>query len=174
MATNQYTEFGIILYEFPTTDLLLLLGVQEYAFIEHDMDLTENGEFKKTHYHLYIKLNKKKTFGGVYEILNNWKENCTQSNLIINIKNKPKFIRYFTHIDDLDKTQYPITDILTNIDIDNYFSIELTDSLFTKNILKLIDDKQIDTFRDIVNYSLNMGKLDLIMKRAYFFKNLLK
>ena len=41
-------------------------------------------------------------------------------------------------------------------------------------MLKLIDDKEIKTFRDIVNYSLNVGKLDLIMKRAYFFKSLLK
>ena len=71
MATNQFIEFNIILYNEPSEDLLVSLGCKEYAFICHDNDfIDDTGELKKKHYHLYIKLHKKKTFGGVYEIIN--------------------------------------------------------------------------------------------------------
>lgn len=170
---NQYYHFSIILYEYPTQDLLLLLGVKEYAFIEHQFDLDNKGDLKKIHYHLYIYLERKKTPSGIFNILNKWKENCTQSFLIENLDNPPKFIRYLTHIDNQEKYQYNVSDIVTNMDIEKYFNISITDSEFTKNVLELIERKEIKTFKELVYYSLTFGKIDLLMKRAYFFKCLL-
>lgn len=171
---NQYKEFNIILYNFPTSDLFLLLGVKEYAFIEHDLDINENGEIKKIHYHLYVKLHKKKTFGGVYEIINKWKENSTQPHLIENTLNVAKTIRYLIHKDDIDKYQYNINDILSNFDIQKYFSIEISDSQFISNVLELIKEKEITTFTQLTYYAIENGKIDIIMKRAYFFQLLIK
>lgn len=170
---KQFYHFSIILYKFPTKDLLLMLGVKEYAFIEHQFDINENGDLKKEHYHLYVNLHKKKTYGGVYEIINKWCENCTQPQLITDITNVPLFIRYLVHKDDLDKYQYEITDIFSNMEINQFFNLDITDLQFTKQVIELIYSEQLVSFRDIVSYSMLYGKLELIMKRAYFYKSLL-
>lgn len=170
MAIKQFKDFSIILYEFPTQDLLLLLGVEKYAFIEHAYDVNENGDLKKIHYHLFVRLHKKKTFGGVYEILNKWRENCSQPHLIINLDNVPQFIRYLTHIDNSDKFQYSPSEIISNFDVQQYFELQIDDATFIKNVIDLINDRNITTFKQLVLYALNNGKIDLVSKRAYFFK----
>lgn len=170
MPISQFKNFSIILYEYPTQDLLLLLGTDKYAFIEHCYDIKETGELKKVHYHLYVRLHKKKSFGGVYEILNKWRENCSQPNLIINLENVPKFIRYLTHIDNPEKYQYSPSEIISNFDIQQYFDLQIDDSVFIKNVIDLINEKSITTFKELVLYSMQFGKLDLVSKRAFFFK----
>ena len=170
---KQFKEFSIILYEYPTQDLLLLLGTEKYAFIEHAFDIKDTGELKKIHYHLYVRLHKKKSFGGVYEILNKWKENCSQANLIINLENVPKFIRYLTHIDNPEKFQYSPSEIISNFDIQQYFELQIDDTTFIKNVIELINERDITTFKELVLYAMNNGKIDLVSKRAYFFKCLL-
>lgn len=172
MATNQFINFSIILYEYPTQDLLCLLGVEEYAFIEHLYDFDEYGQHKKIHYHLYVKLFKKKTISGIYEIIQKWKENATQPFLIINLNNVPKYIRYLTHIDNIDKYQYSINDIVSNMDLEPFFNLVLSDLQFTKNVIELINRKEIKNFKELVYFSTIHFKLDLVMKRAFFFKQL--
>ena len=75
----QFLEFSIVMYEEPSKTLLLNLGVKEYAYILHDKTID-----KKHHYHLYVKLFKKKTFGGVFNIVNKIHPNSTNINLIEN------------------------------------------------------------------------------------------
>ena len=192
MATNQFYHFSIILYAYPTQDLLILLGAEQYAFIEHLYDSYDQldydnylvrhngnlpkwkiGDPKDLHYHLYVKLYKKKTTGGVFDILNKWVENCTQPFLIENLNNVPKFIRYLTHIDNFYKYQYNVTDIQSNMNLDLYFNIQITDNQFTQSVIKLIESNSLTTFKQIVFYAISQCKLDLVMKRAYFFKSLL-
>lgn len=170
---KQFKDFSIILYEFPTQDLLLLLGTEKYAFIEHAYDTKDDGDLKKIHYHLYVRLHKKKTFGGVFEILNKWKENCTQPQLIINLDNVPQFIRYLTHIDNPNKFQYSPSEIISNFDIQHFFDLQIDDTTFIKNVIDLINERSITTFKQLVLYSINNGKIELVSKRAYFFKCLL-
>ena len=176
MATNQFIHFSIVLYQYPTQDLLLMLGVEEYAFIEHNYDLwiegEKKGQLKDTHYHLYVKLRKKKTISGVFNILNKWKENCTQSFLIVNLSNVPNFIRYLVHKDDSDKYQYDISEIITNMDLSIYFDLQMSDLQFTTNVIQLISEGKLKYFKELVSYCIPFGKLNLVMKRAYFFKML--
>lgn len=168
---SQFKEFSIILYQKPTEDLLLNLGVIEFAYILHDVDLNlETGEIKKAHYHLYILLSKKKTFGGVFNIINKIMPNSTQPHLIASIESKSGFIRYLTHIDNPEKVKYAIEDIKSNFDIQCYFNLGISDNQFIYNVL---NSQKLKTFRDIVNYSIECGKLDLVLKRAYFFKSLI-
>lgn len=169
--TTQFKEFSVILYSLPTNELLLNLGVEEFAYILHDVDLNlETGEIKKPHYHLYIKLLKKKTFGGVYNIINSLMPNSTQPHLIVNIESKSGFIRYLTHIDNPEKVKYSVDCIVSNFDIQPFFNLGISDNQFIYNVL---NSKNLKSFRDVVNYAIEMGKLDLVLKRAYFFKSLI-
>lgn len=177
-SINQYKDFTIILYTEPSIDLILLLGGSDYAYIKHDKDIYEQdnekkGQIKKTHYHLYVRLRKKKTIGGVYEIINKWCANSTQTHLIQECNNIPLTIRYLTHADDIDKYQYSILDIKTNMTLDYYFNIILTDATFTLNVINMIYNSEFKSFKDLTHYAMLQGKLELIMRRAYFFKILL-
>lgn len=166
-----YKKFSIITYIEPSFILLSYLNVNEYAYILHDRDFDENGEVKKPHYHLYIKLNGKKRCSTLYnDIIKCLGEGATQPFLIQSCSNERSFQRYLVHADDLDKTQYQISEIKTNLDLKNMLDLEITDLDF----IKMVMEKNIKSFRKLVDFSIECGKIELVMAKAYFFKSILK
>lgn len=165
-----YKKFSVILYTEPTYVLLSYLNVEEYAFILHDKDMDDNGEIKKAHYHLYLKLTSKKRISTLYnDIVRILGKEATQPFLIQNLTNERSFQRYLIHADDLDKYQYSLTEIVSNLDLSNLLEIEMTDTEF----VKLCRKKNLKNFNELVDFCLECGKIELVMQRAYFFKMLL-
>ena len=164
----QFLEFSIVMYEEPSKTLLLNLGVKEFAYILHDKTID-----KKSHYHLYVKLFKKKTFGGVFNIINKIQPNSTNFNLIENIDNTISFIRYLTHIDESEKEKYSVDEIISNMDLKPYYNLTNTDDKFIEDVCNMIYCGQITDFKSIVAFSTMYGKIKVVMKYAYFFKSLL-
>lgn len=166
----QDNKFFIVVYNEPTLEQLLMCGVQEYALIKHDNDFYDNGEIKKTHYHIYFKTRTRKTKGSIAKVFN---INDKQVELLIQFATNPiSCIRYLIHADDLDKYQYEIKDIKSNIELQSYFDLKITDLEFVKTIINDIANDIIKNFKEIVSYAISVNKLELVMKRAYFFKQL--
>lgn len=169
-AKIQDVKFFIVVYNEPTLEQLIQCGAKEYAFIKHDSDMNENGEIKKTHWHIYFKTRTRKTKGAIAKVFN---INENQVDLLIQFaSNESSCIRYLIHADDLDKYQYEIKNISSNLNIQPFFDLELTDLEFVKSIINDIANDIIKNFKEIVAYSISVNKLELVMKRAYFFKQL--
>lgn len=178
----QFKNFFFQTYEEPSKELLIELGVKEYAYIKHDLDTwtledeQENpehiaGTLKKAHYHIYVVLYKKKTLNGFRNIVKRF-HNIPE--FLINQCTSPaKCIRYLVHKDDPLKFQYNANQIETNMDLRYYFDLELSDSAFIGIMLELAECGEFKHFRDMVRIANEYGKMDLLVSKAYFFKSLI-
>lgn len=171
MATTQFRDFFIEVYHEPTTEELIKVGAIEYAYILHDKDVKDNGVLKKPHYHLYMRLRAKKTINAVGKIFG---VNEIQIPYFIQVTNSPVCaVRYLVHLDHAERFQYSISDIKSNMQLDAYFNLEMTDLEFTKKVLEETNNHNITTFKELVEMAIHFNKLDLLMKRSYFFKQLI-
>ena len=107
---DKYRLFSIILYEisddYDTNEVFKNIKANKYyAFILHNLDKDNKGEFKKAHYHIIIRLDNASTISALAKKLG------IKENYIQHIKNERAYIRYLIHFDDLDKYQYPIEQI---------------------------------------------------------------
>lgn len=180
---TQFTQFEIIMYEEPTLDYISSLGAQQYAWICHDKDIwtfddeLENsshktGDLKKKHWHLFIRLDRRRTINGFLKLSN-------QPPQLVKVKdNMGATIRYFIHYGYEDKYQYDKLDIHTNIDINPFFVPPMNDNQFIMLIIQLVEENENSEykfkFKDLCRYAILYNKLELISKRTYFFKMLLK
>lgn len=173
----QATRFFLVMYEEPTLELIGSFGVKEYAYIRHDFDEwtqedeNENAEhkagtLKKTHWHLYISTRTRRTINAVRKHFNNALAKFAESEF--------GCVRYLTHIDYPEKYQYEIMAIKSNMDVTSIFQMQISDSQFVMDCIEKITMGEIYTFRDLTFYAIQSGKIDLIIKRSYFFNTLLK
>lgn len=117
----------------------------------HDKDLNDNGEPKKPHYHVVVKVNHKlkadyfkayisENIGGVFPPI--------QSQFIVS--DLKQVIRYQAHLDEFDKPKYPITEfkykgfdlnayLNDNLDLKNYCSIEILHLLYSNAPLTFME-----------------------------------
>lgn len=108
---ERHRLFSIILYKesetYNTIEILKnIKGYRYYAFILHDKDLQDNGEYKKPHYHIIIKVDNACTIQALSNKIG------IPKNYIQFIRNERAYIRYLIHIDDEEKTQYNLSDIV--------------------------------------------------------------
>lgn len=97
-----------------------------YAFICHNKDINSNGQMKKPHYHLIIEWIYTKSHHINIDIVDYFKDKLYINNLnqaqCESCRSINKSIRYLTHKDNLEKTIYDDSDIVTS-DFDYYFSL---------------------------------------------------
>ncbi len=85
-----------------------------YFGINHDKDITENGEIRKSHFHIVLKLKTKRTKNGLLKRLAQLLE-IDKTRISARItKSQDLMIRYLIHLDNKDKYQYSPSEILTN------------------------------------------------------------
>ena len=155
MARNSLDSrtFSIILYE--TEEDINILEIAKrsynYAYILHDKDVDEFGEIKKAHYHLILRWNDTKSINALS------KELSIPVNRITKIKSFKSSIRYLTHIDYKEKYQYEYNDIITNMDIAEYFEDNLTELQKVKMIYELINNEQISNKKKMLHIVLEKG-----------------
>lgn len=114
----------------------------------HDKDSNGDGEKKKEHYHILL------TFDGPVT--------SNQVNKIVDPLNTPKpkkvgsargLVRYMAHLDNPEKHQYPIDDIIghNGADVAEYFKMTATSKLVVmKDMINYIYENRIDNFADFL------------------------
>lgn len=95
-------------------DLVVRLGADEWSYILHDKDTLESGEFKKPHYHLYIKWYNPVSHSWVAKILN-----FSSNYAIATARNKRACHQYMLHITQdariMKKHEYNQDELHSNI-----------------------------------------------------------
>lgn len=104
-------------------DLLLqknLSLIKRYAYIYHDRDFNLDGSPKEPHYHLWVAFNDKKSIKQFIEMFSCVLPNGDKPNTLDEIcENNIRSQRYMLHLDNSDKAQYDISEIVYyNIDIE--------------------------------------------------------
>ena len=87
----------------------------EFAFILHDLDVAEDGTLKTPHIHIYAKFQKVKRLG---TFLNDLARSLDINPLSISVEkcvSMESSLQYLIHKNDLDKYQYSMGEIVTNI-----------------------------------------------------------
>lgn len=131
---DRFRLFSIILYEesdsYDIKNILFNIKSNKYyAYILHNKDKDNKGQFKKPHYHIIIRLDNATTIDALSRKLG------VPSNYIQNIKNERSYIRYLIHFDDAEKYQYQLEDICCS-------------RYYQRKIMKSFED--IETEEDII------------------------
>ena len=105
MKSQRFRAFMIILYpdDITHSEILdcVMCNFEEYAYILHDRDFYENGELKKEHYHVLIRVEEACTISSLSKKLGIGENYITPT-----MKNYVNGLRYLIHKDDKDKYQY--------------------------------------------------------------------
>jgi hypothetical protein len=117
----------------------------------HDKDTNPDGEIKKPHWHIAMFFNSKKSYQQMSEITQN-----VHGTIPKKIENAKGMIRYFAHMDNPEKYQYPISEILTHggADIAKYLTASGTDKLqLLSEMQDWIDETGCTEFADLARYA---------------------
>lgn len=132
---KRYYLCEIILYTDNLEHIELLnqlTSKYNYAYIIHDKDKNDDGTLKKEHIHLLLFFKNARWGSSILKeiIIDN-------PNLIEFRENKVNAVQYLVHSNNLDKFQYEITDIVSDIDVSIYFNKFKDDE--TKDVSILYD-----------------------------------
>lgn len=114
MAGKQDRKFCGVLYpdaeNYNAKEVLAKLGTafESWTFVLHDMDVTEDGEVKKAHYHWVGKLDNPTTPSSIANKLG------IPENDVCFCKSWKAQVRYQIHADDPEKFQYPVEAVTAN------------------------------------------------------------
>ena len=140
----------------------------------HDKDINANGEPKKPHYHVMSMYDGKKTekqakdffesFGGV---------GCEV------VKSQRAYARYLCHLDNPEKAQYNITDVLSygGADYMVIISTMADKNKAIREMVQYINETDIDSFYELVCYAEGFKPewFDCLMNSGtYFIKEFIK
>lgn len=138
-----------------------------YAFILHDKDIKENGETKKPHYHIMIDYQD----GGTHTkstLTTLVKKTLDKDAFIDTIRNITKMSRYLRHLDNKEKAQYTIKEVITS-NLECYLNLcEIKSPLkkdkenmeeILQEMIEKIDKYEIINGYDAFNYFLDKNKL---------------
>lgn len=135
----------------------------KYYLIKHDKDIEKNGELKKVHYHLLVKLENAISIEKILKCFYNENEKINSIVKYLNIiKSFKGYVRYLIHYDDKDKYQYNVNDIITN---DKNLLYYFNDNTIVDNLKQLylvIKENNISSFKELINYCINNNDIILM------------
>lgn len=114
----------------------------------HDKDLDADGKVKKSHWHIMLSFDGPVTLTAVkkYSLM----LNCPEPRKVGSGKG---LVRYMIHLDNPEKHQYDIDDIIAHngADIASYFELTATNKLSAmKDIILYIVENEIDNYADFL------------------------
>lgn len=144
----------------------------------HNKDIIENGDLKKEHFHLVVKLDNAVSIENIVKALSNEREiqEAIAMQLTI-VKSVKGAIQYLIHLNHKNKYQYDINEIVSNdSDLLLYFKEENTLNEFEK-IIRLIDVFKIKTLRELISNAINRSDvllLDYIKNNTYLVNSIIR
>lgn len=157
-------------------DYLNSTGVP-YAYAYHDKDKTEIGEEKKPHYHILL------CFDGptTYNTAKDYAERIGSANGVIQpVGSVRGMIRYFCHLDNPDKYQYPedIIQCRNGFDPKDYFSLTVTQQkAFKRKVTQFIRDNEITEYGELIDMLMDsdeMDMYDIASQNTFYFTQYIK
>ncbi|MBD5401984.1 replication protein [bacterium] len=151
LGRSRTRNFATVVYPESAPENWKELLVQQFvpAMVSplHDKDINPTGELKKPHYHVIIQFDSVKTADQakeVFEVIGG--VGCEP------VKSIRAYTRYLCHLDNPDKAQYSVDDVLQFGGADFYKIIECVIDRYTAiaEILDFCDDNQIYSFRKLV------------------------
>lgn len=151
LGRSRTRNFATVVYPESAPENWKELLVQQFvpAMVSplHDKDINPTGEPKKPHYHVIIQFDSVKTADQakeVFEVIGG--VGCEP------VKSIRAYTRYLCHLDNPDKAQYSVDDVLQFGGADFYKIIECVIDRYTAiaEILDFCDDNQIYSFRKLV------------------------
>lgn len=132
------------------------LDDQHIEWIEsplHEFDTNPTGELKKPHWHILLTFTNVKSYDQVLEILKPL--NCTVPQ---RCHNQKSLVRYFAHLDNPDKFQYDISQIIAHggIDISDLLKPSSAERYTViKEMCEFVADNNITEFAGLMDYAMS-------------------
>lgn len=123
---------------------------QEWAFILHDSDVSEDGTPKKAHYHWIGKRASPVPISTISKALG------VSDNSIEFCKKWRYSCRYLIHLDSPDKALYDIADVTANFEINKFLS-EMSDLDMAKKLLDFVENERPTRLIDLMRWSMVNG-----------------
>lgn len=155
MADSRVRNWVFVMYpeSMPENwvDQLTELHVPAVVSPLHDKDKNADGTDKKPHYHVLLCFDGKKSFEQVKEI----SQGVFHGTIPQDCKNVRGQVRYFIHMDNPEKFQYPMSGIraFNGADIDKHFNLSSVcrhDAL--RDMRRFIRQNSIYSFADFLDY----------------------
>lgn len=164
----QYFEY------MDTTDVSVIIdriktltNLKTYAFIVHDKDTKEDGTPKKKHFHCVLTFSETTTSSTVANAIG------IEEQYVNKIKTTTKSAElYLIHKNNLEKYQYPLSDVLSNFDYaEKYANIE--PYINKKDIAKKIEDGTIKAYNLTKYISVDdYARYKLYLDRAFDYRQI--
>ena len=140
----------------------------------HDMDVNEDGEIKKPHYHIMYVFDGKKTEKQIQEI-----NDMIGAVGIERVNSLKGYARYLCHLDEKDgKVRYPVSDVqaLGGIKYEEIIKEAADKYKISQEILSFCKQNGIIAYCDIVDYAIenNMEWYIQLIDNPHVFINYLK
>lgn len=117
----------------------------------HDMDVNADGELKKAHIHLLLMFGGVKSYEQVEQITKQL--NCPIPKRVHNAK---AMVRYMAHLDNPEKAQYSISDIIPHGGVDLAEMLRPSSSeryTLLAEILTYVREHNVIEFQDLMDYA---------------------
>ena len=168
-------KFRLLLYPEDETHAKALEHIRrnyDYALICHNRDPDENGEIKKAHYHVVIRVDGQNAIWNTslakdLEITPNYIRKCS---------NLDRALMYLIHYNEPDKVQYKVTEVSGTLVKRLKQAIAKDDKTEQEKVAELIEvinnvNGKI-RFTDVVNCALAKGYYDVIRRASGAFMKL--
>lgn len=143
----------------------------DFAYIEHDLDLDNNGQLKKSHTHVVIHFNNARFRNSIaleLGITPNYVQSCNNINLAL---------EYLIHLNDPDKYQYSIDKVIGSLKNKLILLIENKNISESEKVQLIIDflksyDKTL-SYTDFIEFIISNNFYSTFRRSATMFSKIL-
>jgi len=131
-----------------------IINGQRISWVEsplHEFDTDENGEVKKSHWHVLFLFEGKKSFKQIQEITDSI--NAPKPEKVASVRS---LVRYMAHLDDPERYQYKISDIKAHGGADIASHLKASVLSRHESIAEMVDfiiEENISEFIDFLGYA---------------------
>lgn len=141
-----------------------------WAFIEHDSDVTEDGELKKSHIHLLFRNDNALSINSVSENFGvplnaiEWKSDWKLS------------VQYLVHYNDKNKYQYDIENIQSSYGDDIYklFDSKISELDQVNKLFEYISNYEVTKMSDLMAFAIENNCYSALRRGSSLFNSLLR
>lgn len=168
-APKKYRAFTGIIYpdsvSYDCSEVLDSLGVifEKWGYILHNCDSTETGEVKKAHYHW---IGYRKAPVTLKTVANNLR--VPENSVEFSKRGWVPCAQYLIHVNDANKYQYSVDDVVCNFDYNAVLVTELSKEDKARGIMAYIGKQRFVTIEEVGQWSLENGYWSEFI-RAYPF-----
>ena len=159
---NRYRQWAFIVYPESCPDnwveLLDSNHLPWYQSPLHDRDINPTGEPKKAHWHIIIQFAGKKNYEAVKEITDSVNGSRPEP-----VKELKGYLRYFAHLDNPEKAQYSVNEIVAHGGADlSYLTTPSSAErhAFINEMRAYIRENDITEFSDFLDVAADIHPLD--------------